>query len=40
MAWWRFGAGIHGDPAYEQITAELQDALSELSGERTLPVVG
>jgi 1-acyl-sn-glycerol-3-phosphate acyltransferase len=34
----RFGS--HGDAAYEQITAEMQDALSELSEERTLPVVG
>ena len=40
MAWWRFGAGINGDPAYEQVTAEMQETLSGLSEERTLPVVG
>jgi 1-acyl-sn-glycerol-3-phosphate acyltransferase len=36
----RFGANVDGDAAYEQITGEMQDALSELSEERTLPVVG
>ena len=36
----RFGTDVDGDAAYEQITAEMQDSLSELSEERTLPVVG
>ena len=36
----RFGANVDGDAAYAQITGEMQDALSELSEERTLPVVG
>ena len=36
----RFGADVDADAAYEQITGEMQDALSELSEERTLPVVG
>jgi len=36
----RFGKDPDPDAAYEEITAEMQDALSDLSEERTLPVVG
>src|SRR3954447_18079585 len=36
----RFGKDPDPDDAYEEVTAEMQDALSELSDERTLPVVG
>jgi 1-acyl-sn-glycerol-3-phosphate acyltransferase len=36
----RFGDDVDQEAAYEQITAEMQDSLSELSEERTLPVVG
>jgi len=36
----RFGKDPDPDDAYEEITEEMQEALTELSGERTLPVVG
>ena len=36
----RFGDSVDADAAYEQVTAEMQETLSELSEERTLPVVG
>ena len=36
----RFGKDPDPDDAYEEITEEMQDALSELSEERTLPLVG
>lgn len=36
----RFGADVDVEAAYEAVTREMQDALSELSEERTLPVVG
>ena len=36
----RYGADPDPDEAYEDITAEMQDALSALDEERTLPVVG
>jgi hypothetical protein len=36
----RFGDSVDADAAYEQVTAEMQEALSELSEERTLPIVG
>src|SRR5215218_10763065 len=36
----RFGDDPDVETAYEEITTEMQDALSELSRERTLPVVG
>jgi 1-acyl-sn-glycerol-3-phosphate acyltransferase len=36
----RFGDNVDQEAAYEQITAEMQDSLSELSEERTLPIVG
>ena len=35
-----YGADALSDLAHEEITTEMQDALSELSEERTLPVVG
>jgi len=36
----RFGPDPEHDDVYEQITGEMQGALSELQEERTLPVVG
>ena len=36
----RFGADPDEDEAYEAVTAEMQDALTALDEERTLPVVG
>ena len=36
----RYGADPDPDEAYEEITGEMQDALSALDEERTLPVVG
>src|SRR5215211_3256849 len=36
----RFGADPDPDAAYDEITEEMQEALSDLSDERTLPVVG
>jgi 1-acyl-sn-glycerol-3-phosphate acyltransferase len=36
----RFGSDPSRDEVYEAITGEMQDALSELQDERTLPVVG
>ena len=36
----RFGDDPDPDAAYDEITAEMQDALSALDEERTLPVVG
>jgi len=36
----RFGADPDADEAYEAVTAEMQDALTALDEERTLPVVG
>jgi 1-acyl-sn-glycerol-3-phosphate acyltransferase len=36
----RFGKDPDTDAAYEQITEDMQDALSDLSEERTLPIVG
>ena len=36
----RFGADPDHDEVYAEVTREMQDALDELQGERTLPVVG
>ncbi len=36
----RFGAEPDPDEVYEEVTAEMQDTLSDLADERTLPVVG
>src|SRR4051794_21751436 len=36
----RFGEDADPDEVYEEVTAEMQDALTDLSEERTLPVVG
>jgi 1-acyl-sn-glycerol-3-phosphate acyltransferase len=36
----RFGPDPEPDEVYEGVTGEMQDALSELQDERTLPVVG
>jgi 1-acyl-sn-glycerol-3-phosphate acyltransferase len=36
----RFGPEPDHDRVYEEITGEMQDNLSELQGERTLPVIG
>jgi 1-acyl-sn-glycerol-3-phosphate acyltransferase len=36
----RFGAEPDADAVYEEVTAEMQDTLDDLSEERTLPVVG
>jgi 1-acyl-sn-glycerol-3-phosphate acyltransferase len=36
----RFGKDPDPDAAYEEITEDMQDALSDLSEERTLPIVG
>jgi 1-acyl-sn-glycerol-3-phosphate acyltransferase len=36
----RFGAEPDADAVYEDLTGDMQDALSELSDERTLPLVG
>ena len=36
----RFGPDAEYDEVYEEITSEMQEVLSELSDERTLPVVG
>jgi hypothetical protein len=36
----RFGPDPEYEQVYEEITAEMQDVLSELQDERTLPVVG
>ncbi len=36
----RFGADPQHEQVYNELTAEMQDALSELQDERTLPVVG
>jgi hypothetical protein len=36
----QFGAAPEHDQVYDKITAEMQEALSELQDERTLPVVG
>ena len=36
----RFGADPDPDAVYDEVTAEMQDALSALDEERTLPVVG
>jgi 1-acyl-sn-glycerol-3-phosphate acyltransferase len=36
----RFGPDPDHDLVYDEITSEMQDTLSELQGERTLPVVG
>jgi 1-acyl-sn-glycerol-3-phosphate acyltransferase len=36
----RFGEDPDRDEVYEQVTAEMQQALTDLSEERTLPVVG
>ncbi len=35
-----FGDSVDTDAAYEQVTAEMQETLSGLSDERTLPIVG
>ena len=34
------GAKAKPDDAYELVTERMQDALSELADERTLPIVG
>ena len=36
----RFGKDPDPDEVYEEVTAEMQEALTDLSEERTLPVVG
>ena len=36
----RFGPSPDDRRAYEELTAEMQDALSALSEERTAPVIG
>jgi 1-acyl-sn-glycerol-3-phosphate acyltransferase len=36
----RFGTDADPDEVYEEVTGEMQDALTDLSEERTLPVVG
>jgi 1-acyl-sn-glycerol-3-phosphate acyltransferase len=36
----RFGAEVDHEQVYDAITGDMQDALSELQDERTLPVVG
>jgi hypothetical protein len=36
----RFGPDPEYEHVYEEITGEMQEALSELQEERTLPVVG
>jgi 1-acyl-sn-glycerol-3-phosphate acyltransferase len=36
----RFGPSPDHDEVYEEVTGEMQEALSELSDERTLPLVG
>jgi 1-acyl-sn-glycerol-3-phosphate acyltransferase len=36
----RYGTDVDVDDAYEQITTDMQDELTGLSEERTLPVVG
>ncbi len=36
----RFGPGAEHDEIYEEITDEMQDVLSALQDERTLPVIG
>jgi hypothetical protein len=36
----RFGADADPDAAYDEITAEMQEELSALDEERTLPVLG
>ena len=36
----RYGTSVDVDAAYEQITTDMQEELSGLSAERTLPVVG
>ncbi len=36
----RFGADPDPDEVYGSVTAEMQDALSDLAGDRTAPVVG
>jgi 1-acyl-sn-glycerol-3-phosphate acyltransferase len=36
----RFGEDADADEVYEEVTGEMQDALTELSEERTLPIVG
>ena len=36
----RFGPDPDHERVYEEITGEMQDTLSELQGERTLPIVG
>jgi hypothetical protein len=36
----RYGDDPDTDTAYEEVTAEMQDALSALDEERSLPVVG
>jgi hypothetical protein len=36
----RFGPEPDHEQVYEEVTADMQDALSELQDERTMPVVG
>ena len=36
----RFGPEPEYEQVYDEVTGEMQDALSELQDERTLPVVG
>ena len=36
----RFGAHPNPDEVYDEVTAEMQDALDELSADRTVPVLG
>jgi hypothetical protein len=36
----RFGAHPDPDEVYDRLTAEMQEALDELSADRTVPVLG
>jgi hypothetical protein len=36
----RFGPDPERDEVYDEITGEMQEALSELQDQRTLPIVG
>jgi hypothetical protein len=36
----RFGPGADHERVYDEVTGEMQDALSELQRQRTVPVAG
>jgi hypothetical protein len=36
----RFGPDPDRERVYDEITSEMQDVLSELQGQRTMPIVG